>query len=202
MLHHLSIAVTDLVASGVFYDAALAALGYRRVAEAPRFVGYGVEDGKDRFALKLVLDYPEPADELAILERMATTGPPKEVRRVVECEAILAARQAVDAVGLDARLAEHIVRLITATRRPAEAGLPELEPLIQYGASPRGTITLALCSRAEALLEGRDYVTPRDIKRVAHDVLRHRVAPTFEAEAEGRDSDAILGRILEHVPAP
>ena len=156
----------------------------------------------DRFALKLVLDYPEPADELAILDRMATTGPPPVVRQVVEIERVLLARAAVDAVGMDARLAEYIVRLVTATRRPAEAGLPELEPLIEYGASPRGTITLALCARAEALLEGRDFVTPRDVKRVALDVLRHRVAPTYEAEAEGRDADAILGRILEHVAAP
>lgn len=156
----------------------------------------------DRFALKLVLDYPDPTDELAILERMATTGPAAQVRRVVDAARILDARRAVDAVALDARLAEYIVRIVNATRRPAEAGMPELAPLIQYGASPRGTITMALCARAEALLEGREYVTPRDIKRVALDVLRHRVAPTFEAEAEGRDSEAIVGRILEHVPAP
>jgi MoxR-like ATPase len=133
---------------------------------------------------------------------MATTGPPPVVRQVVEVERVLQAQRAIDGVGMDPRLAEYIVRIVTATRRPVEAGLPELEPLIEYGASPRGTITLALCSRAEALLEGRDYVTPKDVKRVALDVLRHRVAPTYEAEAEGRDSDAILSRILEHVAAP
>ncbi len=156
----------------------------------------------DRFALKLVLDYPEPAEELAILDRMAQTAEAPKVRRVVELDSILETRRLVDGINIDARLKEYIVRLIQATRRPAESGLAELAPLIQYGASPRGTITLALASRAEALLEGRDYVTPGDVKRVAPDVLRHRIAPTYEAEAEGRDSDQLIARILEVVPVP
>ncbi|MHC4378611.1 MAG: AAA family ATPase [Planctomycetota bacterium] len=156
----------------------------------------------DRFAAKVVLEYPDPTDELTILDRMATTAEPPQVRKVVSLERILAARRLVDAVRIDARLREYIVRLVHATRRPREAGAPELEALIQHGASPRASITLALFSRAEAFLSGRDFVTPGDIKRVAPEVLRHRVAPSYEAEAEGRSSDAIVGRLLEIVDVP
>jgi MoxR-like ATPase len=156
----------------------------------------------DRFALKVVLDYPRPDEELAILDRMATTAPIQEVPVVVSPDAILATRPLVDEVTLDPRLREYIVRLVQATRRPGECGLPELEGMIEYGASPRATITLALAARAEALLEGRDYATPTDIKRVAVDVMRHRVAPTYEAEAAGRDSVALVERVLETVPVP
>ncbi|QDU68436.1 AAA family ATPase [Engelhardtia mirabilis] len=156
----------------------------------------------DRFALKVVLDYPRQDEELVILDRMASTAEPIEVTPVTSPEAVLATRPLVDAVTLDPRLREYIVRLVHATRRPAEAGLSELAGMIEYGASPRGTIVLALTCKAEALLEGRDYVTPTDIKRVAPDVLRHRVAPTYEAEASGFDSDALVRRVLETVPVP
>ena len=156
----------------------------------------------DRFALKVVLDYPRPDEELVILDRMASTAEPIVVDPVTSPEAVLETRPLVDAVTLDPRLREYIVRLVQATRRPAEAGLEELAGMIEYGASPRGTIILALTSKAEALLEGRDYVTPTDIKRVAPDVLRHRVAPTYEAEAGGYDSDALVRRVLETVPVP
>ena len=156
----------------------------------------------DRFALKVVLDYPRPDEELAILDRMATTAAAPTVEAVISPQTILETRPLVDRVTLDPRLREYIVRLVHATRRPGEAGLPELEDLIEYGASPRATITLALAARAEALLEGRDYATPTDIKSVAIDVLRHRVAPTYEAEAAGKDSVALVNRILETVPVP
>jgi MoxR-like ATPase len=156
----------------------------------------------DRFAAKVVLEYPDPTDELTILDRMATTSEPPQVRKVVSLERILAARRLVDAVRIDARLREYIVRLVHATRRPREAGAPELEALIQHGASPRASITLALFSRAEAFLSGRDFVTPGDIKRVVPEVLRHRVAPSYEAEAEGRSSDSLVGRLLEIVDVP
>jgi len=156
----------------------------------------------DRFALKVVVGYPGREDELAILERMASTAPKVESRTVVGLEQILEARAVVDRVTLDKRLAEYIVALVIATREPKRAGLPELEGRIQYGASPRGTIWLALCARAHALLSGRAYVTPGDVKGVALEVLRHRVTPTYEAEAEGLTSDALVRRVLETVPVP
>jgi MoxR-like ATPase len=156
----------------------------------------------DRFALKVVLDYPQPDEELRILDAMATTAPPPVVRQVTTPEEVLATRPLVDQVTLDPRLREYIVRVVHATRRPAEVGLGELVDRIQYGASPRATITLALAGRAAALLDGRDYATPSDIKRVAIDVLRHRVVPTYEAEAAGQDSVALVRRVLETVPVP
>ena len=156
----------------------------------------------DRFALKLIVDYPTPDEELEILDRMARTGPPPTVRQVARMADVLAARAEVDAVTLDPRLKQYIVALVEASRRPAKSGVPELEGLLLIGASPRATITLALTSRARAWMEGRDFVTPGDIKAVAHRVLRHRVVPNFEAEAEGITADDLVTRLLEGVPVP
>ncbi len=156
----------------------------------------------DRFALKVVVTYPGRAEELAILERMASTAPPVQSAEVVGLEEVQAARAVVDRIVLDKRLKEYIVALVVATREPHKAGMPELAGRIQYGASPRGTIWLALCARAHALLNGREYVTPGDVKAVATEVLRHRVTPTYEAEAEGLSSDALVRRVLETVPVP
>jgi MoxR-like ATPase len=156
----------------------------------------------DRFALKVVVDYPRRDEELEILGRMASTHPKTEVSSVVSLDAIAAARLVVDEIALDPRLREYIVDLVIATREPKKAGLPELEGRIQYGGSPRATIWLALVSRANAFLGGRGYVTPGDIKAVAPEVLRHRVVPTYEAEAEGLSSDALVARVLETVPVP
>lgn len=156
----------------------------------------------DRFALKVIVDYPTPAEELEIVERMARTGPTPTVPAIVDPERILAAREVVDRVRMDPRLTEYIVSIVHATREPAHFGLEPLENLIRYGASPRATITLVMASRANAFLEGRDFVSPSDIKRVAPEILRHRVVPTYEAEAEGRTSDDLVSRILETVPVP
>ncbi len=156
----------------------------------------------DRFALKVLVHYPDRADELEILNRMAKTSPVPEVKQVVDIETILKARQFVDRIAIDDRLREYIVSLVFATREPARAGLSEIEHHIQYGGSPRATIWLALCARAHAFISGRGYVTPADIKGVAPEVLRHRVVPTYEAEAEGLDSDALVARVLETVPVP
>jgi MoxR-like ATPase len=156
----------------------------------------------DRFALKVVVEYPNREEELTIMDRMSRTAPKMEVPRVVELSTILEARGMVDRVSLDPRLAGYIVDLVGATRNPTAAGLPDLETRIQYGASPRASIWLALSARANAFLEGRGYVTPLDIKAVALEVLRHRVLPTFEAEAEGLTSDDLVRRILDTVPLP
>jgi MoxR-like ATPase len=156
----------------------------------------------DRFALKLVVRYPSKEEELRVLERMAKTASAPKVRPVASLEQILAARGAIDAVALDPRLREYIVGLVHATREPAAVGLRELVGRIRYGASPRATIWLALMARANAFLDGRDFVTPADIKRIATDVLRHRVVPTYEAEAEGLTSDKLVARVLETVAVP
>jgi MoxR-like ATPase len=136
------------------------------------------------------------------MERHATTQAPPHVRKVVTPDQILECRKLVDGITIDRRLQEYIVQLVVATRDPARAGLPELASQIQFGASPRASMALSLCARANAFLEHRDYVTPGDVKRVALDVLRHRVIPTYEAEAEGHGSDELVARILETVPVP
>jgi len=156
----------------------------------------------DRFSQKLIVSYPSREEELKVLDRMAKTEAAPVVKPVATLEQITAARAVVDQVALDPRLKEYIVSLVFATREPASVGLKELVGRIQYGASPRATIWLALAARANAFLEGRGFVTPGDIKRVAKDVLRHRVIPTYEADAEGLNSDKLIARVLETVAAP
>ena len=154
----------------------------------------------DRFALKVHLDYPSRSEELEILDRMARTAPPEPVHGVVDTEAIVAARRLVDRITIAPELASYIVAIVEATRAPGQHGLPELEPLIQFGGSPRATIWLALASRAAAFMAGRSYARPEDVKSVALEVLRHRILPSYEAEAEGVSSDEIVRRVLERVP--
>ena len=156
----------------------------------------------DRFALKVVVKHPRREEELEILGRMASTRPRLDVRQVVTLEQVFQAREVLDKVVLDQRLREYIVDLVMATRDPKAHKLPELAGRIQYGGSPRATIWLAQAARAHAFLSGRGFVTPADIKAVALDVLRHRVTPTYEAEAEGLSSDALVLRVLETVPVP
>src|SRR5665647_2535810 len=117
-------------------------------------------------------------------------------------EAILEARGRIAELYMDDRIVDYIVDIVHATREPAAAGLKDLAPLIEYGASPRATIALAQASRAHAFLRGRAFVTPDDVKAIAPDVLRHRILTTFEAEAEEVTSDAIVSRILAAVAAP
>lgn len=156
----------------------------------------------DRFMLKVVVDYPDRGDELAILRRMGRTSELPEARPVISPERILDARATVDALYVDERVEEYIVDLVMVTRDPQVHGLEDLAGLVAYGASPRATLALALASRANAFLEGRAYVTPDDVREVAPDVLRHRVAVTFEAEAEEITSDQIVRRVLNHVEVP
>ncbi len=156
----------------------------------------------DRFFLKLLVTYPSREEELEVMARMATTGAPPPVEEVVDLDTIHAARRAVDAVRLEERLREYIVSIVRSTRAPEQHGMAELAGQILYGASPRASIVLSLASRANAFLEGRDYATPGDVKRVAHDALRHRIIPSYEAEAEGRTSDDLIARVLETVPVP
>jgi MoxR-like ATPase len=156
----------------------------------------------DRFAFKVVIGYPSKDEELAVMKRMAKSATVLKPRQVVTLQQILAARALVDQIQIDPRLEQYIVHLVTATRDPAVHGLKELVGRLQCGASPRASIWLALASRANAFLEGRAYVVPGDIKRVALEVLRHRLILSYEADAEGLTSDSLVARLLETVPVP
>jgi MoxR-like ATPase len=155
----------------------------------------------DRFMLKLHVGYPTREEEKEILRRMAG-GHAIAVRHVANPETIMAARERIADLYMDERIVDYIVSIVHATRFPAEAGLKDLAPLIEFGASPRATLSLAQASRAHAFLRERAFVTPDDVKAIAPDVLRHRVLTTYEAEAEEVTSDAIVSRILAAVPAP
>jgi MoxR-like ATPase len=155
----------------------------------------------DRFMLKLHVGYPSQDEEKEILRRMAGRDPIM-VKAVASPDAILAARRRISDLYVDDRIVDYIVEIVQATRTPAEAGLKDLVPLIEFGASPRATLALAQASRAHAFLRGRAFVTPEDVKAIAPDVLRHRVLTTYEAEAEEVTSDAIVTRVLDAVRAP
>jgi MoxR-like ATPase len=155
----------------------------------------------DRFMLKLRIGYPSRDEEKEIMRRMAS-GEPIPVGHVATPEAILDARSRVAELYMDDRIVDYIVDIVHATRTPSDAGLKDLVPLIEFGASPRATIALAQASRAHAFLRGRSFVTPDDVKAIAPDVLRHRVLTTFEAEAEEVTSDDIVRRVLAAIESP
>ena len=155
----------------------------------------------DRFMLKLRVGYPSREEEKEIMRRMAG-GEPIDVQAVASPAAILEARRYISELYMDERIVDYIVDIVLATRAPGEAGMKDLVPLVEFGASPRATIALAQASRAHAFLRGRNYVTPDDVKAIAPDVLRHRVLTTYEAEAEEVTSDDIVQKILATVEAP
>ena len=155
----------------------------------------------DRFMFKLVVTYPERRDEREVLDRM-TGGPVPTARHVLDPERDLRARQMVQEVYVDGRIKEYVLDLVATTRKPAAAGLPDLAPLIEYGASPRASIYLIRAAKAHAFLQGRSYVMPEDIKALGLDLLRHRLLLTYRADAEGIGADALLARIFETVPVP
>ena len=156
----------------------------------------------DRFMLKIVVDYPSRDDERRIIERMATTAHKPAARTVASPEQLLQVRALLDAVYVDPKVRDYVVDLVFATRRPAEAGLGDLQSMILYGASPRASIALIQAARARALLDGRAFVTPHDVKTVGMDVLRHRVLTTYEAEAEGVTSVQLIQKVFDHVRVP
>ncbi len=134
------------------------------------------------------------------MRRVARTNPVTTVEPVATLDDVLTMRQTLDAVHLDEKIELYILRLVAATRNPATCGLDELAPLIRFGASPRASIYLALAARGHALVRQRDYVVPDDVKAMLHDVVRHRIAISYRAEAEGLNSDSLLDRIVERVP--
>jgi len=155
----------------------------------------------DRFMLKLRVGYPSRDEEKEIMRRMAG-GDPIAVQHAASPVTIMEARHRIADLYMDERIVDYIVEIVHATRSPAESGMKDLVPLIEFGASPRATIALAQASRAHAFLRGRTFVTPEDVKSIAPDVLRHRVLTTYEAEAEEVTSDTIVARILSTIESP
>jgi MoxR-like ATPase len=155
----------------------------------------------DRFMFKLIVSYPNRQDEREVLDRM-TAGPEPVARPVLEMDQVLRSRALVHDVYVDGRIKEYVLDLIAATRQPASAGLADLGPLIEYGASPRAAIYLIRAAKAHAFLAGRSHVVPGDIKALGLDVLRHRLLLTYRADAEGVGPDALLRQIFERVAVP
>jgi len=156
----------------------------------------------DRFMLKLKVDYPSPSEELEIMRRMAKTGPKTTLEKVVSPQTILQAREVVNQIYMDEKVEKYIVDLVFATRKPADYGIQELEELISFGASPRATINLNLAARAQAFMEHRAYVTPEDVRTIAMDVFRHRLIPTFEAEAEEIGAEQLVEMVMNNIQVP
>jgi MoxR-like ATPase len=154
----------------------------------------------DRFMFKLLIDYPTKTEEKQIMQRVGFESP-AEVEAVLAPEKLNDIYQLINAVYMDEKLRDYIVDLVFATRNPADFGI-DMADYIQYGASPRATIFLSLAARAYAFLHARGYVTPQDVKSIAPWVLRHRIIPTYEAEAEDITTDQIINHIFDSVPVP
>src|SRR6056297_3441947 len=156
----------------------------------------------DRFMLKLKIDYPTEKEEMQIMRMQAKTGEKEKLNKVVEPQKILDARKTINEIYMDEKVEQYIIDLVFATRKPKNYNLDDLEDLISFGASPRATINLNLAARAQAFMEHRAYVTPEDVRTIAMDVLRHRIIPTFEAEAEDITSEDLIDNILSTIQVP
>jgi len=155
----------------------------------------------DRFMLKVTVKHPTPQEERIILDRMGTSDAKTDVNTVMSGDDIVVARKVVNQIFMDDKVKDYIVSIVHATRDPEHYGL-KIKDFILNGASPRGTISLTLASRASAFIQGRGFVTPEDVKTVAMDVLRHRVSISYEAEAEGITSENLVTQILDTIPVP
>ena len=155
----------------------------------------------DRFMFKLNVTYPDKKEEREIMERMAITKKDFNVNPVIAPKDILRLRALVDEIYIDDKIKDYIIDIVFASRDPKAYNL-ELEEFIEYGASPRATIYLALASKAHAFIKGRGFVTPQDVKSIGMDVLRHRVIVTYEAEAEEINSEGIIQKIFDNVEVP
>lgn len=155
----------------------------------------------DRFMLKVKVNYPTHSEELQILRRMTTEDIPN-IKTVISCDDIIRFRELTRDIYMAEQLESYIVDIVCATRAPEAYQLEELSSLIEYGASPRATIFLALAARAHAFLSQRGYVTPEDIHEIGMDVLRHRVILSYEAEAEGIDAESIITKLFSKIEVP
>ena len=155
----------------------------------------------DRFMLKVIIDYPKLEEEKKII-RQNISGEKIEVRPILKAEEIMEARKVVRQVYLDEKIEQYIADIVFATRYPEKYGLKDLKDMIGFGGSPRASINLALAARSYAFIKRRGYVIPEDVRAVAHDVLRHRIGLTYEAEAMNMTSDEIVSKILNSVEVP
>ncbi len=156
----------------------------------------------DRFMFKVNVGYPTRTEERSILDAMSTSAPHLEVNALVGAEDIIASRALVNDIYVDTRVKDYIVDIVWASRQPDAHGLKNLNGMIRYGASPRATIYLTLGAKAHAFINGRGYVTPQDVKTIGPDVLRHRIAVSYEAEAEEMTSEMIIEQIFAGLPVP
>jgi MoxR-like ATPase len=156
----------------------------------------------DRFMLKIKVGYPSRDDEVKIIDRMAGAGAEPSANKVMTTDEIVAAREVTRQVFVDDKVKRYAVDLVSATRDPKASNLANLAPLIDNGASVRASIALIKVAKAQALLSGRSYISPHDVKTIAHDVLRHRILVSYEAEAQGKTTDHVIAQILENVPVP
>jgi len=156
----------------------------------------------DRFMLKVKVGYPEKEEERQIMRMNLNDDVNAEVKQVVQTADILRARKSVQKIYMDEKIERYIVDIVFATRTPAQYGLSNLQPLINYGGSPRATINLALAAKAMAFLRRRGYVIPEDVRSICQDVMRHRIGLTYEAEAENVTQENIINQILNKVEVP
>ena len=154
----------------------------------------------DRFMMRIFMDYPTQEEELLIMRRMGDLAFRAELQKLLNKEQIQSIREEINSVQLSEGLMRYIVSLVSATRKPDQYGMPEMTSLVQFGASPRGSIQLHIASRAHAFMRGRDYVLPEDVKAMAPNVLNHRVILTYEAEAEGLSSADFIAKLLDKIP--
>ena len=154
----------------------------------------------DRFMLKVLVGYPSATEEFVIVERM--TAALQAVQKVLTTEQLVALQQEVDKVYVDPALMDYAVRMVTATRKPSDVGLKELERFIMFGSSPRASINLILTGRALAFVRGRNYALPQDVLDMALDVMRHRIVLSYEALSENVTGDILLNKILDRIPIP
>ena len=155
----------------------------------------------DRFMLKVVIDYPKLEEEMRII-RQNINGEKNEVRPIMKAEEIMKAREVVKEVYIDEKIERYIADIVFATRYPEKYGLKELKEMISFGGSPRASISLALAARSYAFIKRRGYVIPEDVRAVAHDVLRHRIGLSYEAEASNITAEEIISKILNKVEVP
>jgi MoxR-like ATPase len=158
------------------------------------------EAQRDRFLMKILVDYPTPLEEREIVRRMGASPPHAE--KVLEAEELLAMQRLVEEVFVHNAVLDYAVKLVHATRAPSEYGLAHLTGYIAFGASPRASLGLVAAGRALALLRGRNYVLPQDVIAIAPEVLRHRVVLSYEALAEGIETDRVIGEVLQAIPVP
>ncbi len=156
----------------------------------------------DRFMLKVTIDYPSKEEEIDIIRRNLTGETTQEISPIVSSKKVMKARAMVRKIYMDEKIEKYIIDLVFATRNPKEYGLDNLAPLISYGGSPRASISLAIASKAHAFIRRRGYVVPDDVRAICHDVLRHRLGISYEAEAENISQEEIITDILNEVQVP